>query len=128
MKTVKVKCARCGKEWEVDRKSAKKQLECPHCHRIQCLSPKSQGKIKVVRYLVMLVIALVFVLAMLDFNKTNNLPFIIIVLLFAFVLSQFIDEWCRIIAFTLFGFEYLDVDEYAKVRKPVMGEKKEKKK
>ena len=127
MKQIDTKCNKCGKEWKIDRKSAFKQIECPHCHRIKCLSPKSQGRIKIVRYLVMLLIAMLFVLAMKDFSETRNLPFTVVVLLFAFVVSQFINNWCKNIAFTLFNFDYLDIDEYALVRKPTIGEKREKK-
>ena len=119
-----VKCPKCGKEWSLNADTAKKQIECPHCHKLMCVDPKTLTKLKVVRYVVMLVIACLFVVAIQNYTKTNNITFTMIVLIFALIMAQYINEWCRAIAFTLFDFNYMDLDEYAKIRKPTIGEKK----
>ena len=129
MKTIIVKCPRCGKENEVTIKNLNKVVECSHCHKKMCLDVKSQRKIKWVRYFIMLIIAIGFAYSMQSFT-TGTTGYLIIIgyLAFLFLIMNFIDDWCLKLGFLLFDLTYMDIDLYVEVRKPSIFERREKKK
>lgn len=129
MKTIIVKCPRCGKENEVTVKDLKKIVECSHCHKKMCLDVKSQRKIKYVRYFIMLIIAIGFAYSMQKFTAgTSGYLIIIAYLAFLFLIMNYIDDWCLKLAFLLFKLNFMDIDLYAEVRKPSIFERRKDKK
>lgn len=127
MKKITNTCPRCGKQWSIGVKEAHKLIECPHCHKQMCTDTKTQRKMKYTRYFFMLVLALLFSFAMKEFTDNNNIIFIGSVLVFSLYMASISDELCRKLAFWIFKFSYIDIDEYAKVRKKTIGERMGKK-
>jgi len=127
MKAQQLICPRCGTKFVIDTKKASKLEQCPHCHKQMALCPDSQKKIKYIRYLIMVGIGLLFSYAMMDFEKTNNIIMVALVCVVGFILMRYIDTICFKLAFIFFSFKYMDIDEYAKIRKPTLGERKKKK-
>lgn len=129
MKTIIAKCPKCGKENEVTIKNLKKLVECSHCHKKMCLDVRSQRILKWVRYFIMLIIAIGFAYSMQSFT-TGKTGYLIIIayLAFLFLIMNFIDDWCLKLGFLLFKLNYMDLDEYAKIRKPSIFERRKDKK
>jgi len=126
MKKTIIKCPRCGKEWEINAKTAKAGIECPHCHKKLTYDLKTRRKMKYVRYFIMLVISCGFVWAMQSFTKANNYIIVVAVIAAAFLLMRVIDNICQWLGFTLFKLSYMDFDEYKEIMAKLNTRKKKK--
>ena len=91
--TNNIRCYRCGKDYNFNYKNITDKVKCDHCNGVMVLDDKSQRKVRYVRYIIMLFIALIISYGMMQFKQQN---YIIILVEFVVLLSlvNFIDKFC----------------------------------
>ena len=125
MKKNIVTCPRCGTQYELTIDKVFKGVTCPHCNKKMMMDNKTKKRLKLIRYVFVLVICLIVMLPTKSvLEKSEALGILVVVGLLAlmYTLSQFADRICGRILFHTFGFNYVE-----HVDIPVQEKKKEKK-
>lgn len=101
-----VKCYRCGKQHVFDWRHLEEEIECSHCHSKMKLSGKCEKRLKMMRYITVLVVALVISFGLSTFTKSNSITIIIVILFVSLLMAMVIDRVCLWLVYTIYGLEY----------------------
>ena len=119
-----VKCYRCGKPMELNYKNAKQMISCDHCHAHMTLDYRSLRKLKLVRYLFILVVALAILYGFQLVETANNFYVLILTCIIAMALSFWSDKFCLYITNQFLNANYIECHpEEAKKYKKVKNKK-----
>ena len=118
-----IKCYRCGKQYDLGYKNIKEIISCDHCHQQMKISDKSLKKVRLIRYVLVLILCLIIAYFMSDFSNNSKLLLLLITLSFAMLLAQFIDRICLYLADTIFHLQYEEYHPVKKSKKEIRKEK-----
>jgi len=104
----KTKCSRCGKVIELNAKTARKQIKCPHCNLVMTQDKKTTRLLMFAKFIYMFVfIVLVSFIYSLFSEGLDNLISILIIMFAGLIsagTSDFVADW---LVFKLFGKSYI---------------------
>ena len=104
MKT-KIKCYRCGTEIPVNYKNMSAIMTCPHCKGKMTYDVTTYRKLKLVRYFVVLLVALLLLFGMHQV-ETGNYAILLIFMSIAISLACVADKACLWLCDFIFGLHY----------------------
>lgn len=103
-----VVCYKCGKKYKLNIHSISQTICCDHCHAYMTFDYPSIRKLKIVRYVLILMIVLPIVLGFQMINSMNNYSIIILTCIIAVALSLWSDKFCLYIAYKFMDIHYIE--------------------
>lgn len=117
----RVKCPRCGTEYDLTIQKIFKGVSCPHCNKKMMMDTKTKKRLKLFRYIIVCVVCVAVMFSVKDaLEKSTAFGLLLVIALLAvmYTLSQYADRLCGRILFYTFGFNYVEyVEEEKKVKK-----------
>ena len=125
-----IKCYRCGKVKVLEARKLSEEIECSHCHSKMRLTYKCERRLKTMRYITVLVVALVISFGLTIVNRNNTYTLIIAILLVSLAMALVVDKFCLWMVYATKGLEYEEYhpEEIEKMRKEREKEKEKEKK
>lgn len=114
MKKNRVKCPRCGTEYDLTIEKIFKGVSCPHCNKKMMMDNKTKKRLKLFRYIFVCAICLIVMFSVkesLEKSTAFGLLLVIALLAVMYTLSQYADRLCGRILFHTFGFSYVEYIE-----------------
>lgn len=105
-----ISCYKCGTKIPLNFKSMSAVLICPHCKKKMTYNLATYKRLKIVRYFVVLLIGLMLIFGMNQFDK-GNYAILIILISISISLAFVADRLCLWLCSLIFGLQY---EEYIK--------------
>lgn len=116
-----INCYRCGKTYDLNYKNVSEIISCSHCHQQMKVNKKSEGRIRLMRYLFVFLICLIFAGGT-YYLIDDKLLVLVIVLTAGLLLANIADKVCIVLTYWLFGLEYEEYHEEKKTKKEIRKE------
>lgn len=100
-----VKCYKCGTTIPLKFKTMSVIISCPHCHKQMTYNLSTYKKLRIIRYFVVLFIALLLIFGMREFDKGNYLLLIVLISV-SLSLAFVADRICLYLCNLIFGLQY----------------------
>ena len=105
-----ISCYKCGTKIPLNYKNMSAIIECPHCKKKMVYDVTTYKRLKIIRYFVVLLIGLMLIIGMNQFDK-GNYALLIILISFSISLAFVADRVCLWLCNLIFGLQY---EEYIK--------------
>lgn len=105
-----IKCYKCGTKIPLNFKNMSAIIECPHCKKKMTYGLSTYRRLKIIRYFVVLLIGLMLIYGMSQFDK-GNYALLIILISISISLAFIADKACLWLCSLIFGLQY---EEYIK--------------
>lgn len=118
--TKEIKCYKCGKVHDLNYKTVKQTISCSHCHAHMTFDLKSIRKLKIMRYLFVIVIVGALMLGFKQVESLNSYTTLILTCMFAMVFSLWSDRLCLYATYRLMNVNYVEChpEDKKRVTKP----------
>ena len=117
-----VKCYRCGKVYDLNRKTIEEVISCGHCHQTMRITKKSRNKFNIIRFLFILILSSVVTLLVYSLESTYKILILLAFLMIIILAADKADRGCLILTYYLFGLEYEEYHEIKKTKKELRKE------
>lgn len=105
-----INCYKCGTKIPLNYKNMRAIIECPHCKKKMVYDVTTYKRLKIIRYFVVLLIGLMLIIGMNQFDK-GNYALLIILISISISLAFVADRVCLWLCNLIFGLQY---EEYIK--------------
>ncbi len=105
-----IKCYKCGTNIPLNYKNMSSIITCPHCKKKMTYDINTYKKLRITRYFVVLLVALMLIFGMNQFDNGNYVLLFVLVSV-ALALAFVADKACLYLCNLIFGLKY---EEYIK--------------
>lgn len=120
MKKNEIICPRCGTSYQISLNQVFKGVKCPHCQKKMMVDSKTKKRLRIVRYLVVLIICMITMFVInkaLSHSEAFALLMVAIVAAVMYLFAQIADKACGFILYHTIGLTYEEYIEKDKVKK-----------